>query len=158
ARVVGIDFSARMIELARRHHSREGVSYIEASVLDLQPQQFPTGIRFDKVCMFESLQYFQSEQLSALLDGLLALTATRTRMYFSGVLDKERIWSFFNTPERRASYERQKAEGQEIMGHWWQRDHIATTAGARDLHCQFIAQDPALNTAHYRFDVVLSRE
>lgn len=152
----GVDFSSAMIELARRHHAGPGVTYLQGSVLDLQPALFGDTPAFDKVVMVESLQYFTPEALPALLDGIRRVSAPQVTVLFSGVLDRDRIWSFFDTPERRASYEQQRREGREVMGRWWSSDEVVAVARAHGFTCELLPQDPALNTAHYRFDARLT--
>jgi len=155
--VIGVDFSAPMIELARRHHAADNVTYLQASALELDPAAMPAGPPPSRVSMFESLQYFTPAQLPALLAAIDRVVAPSAILYFSGVLDHARIWSFFNTPERRAAYEEQQRTGREIMGHWWRAADLEAAASAHGFTAQFLAQDPTLNTAHYRFDVKLVR-
>lgn len=156
AAVVGVDFSAPMIDVAREHHASDTVRYVEGSVLDITPEVVGAA-DFDKVTMFESLQYFRPEQLTDMLRGTLSVCAARARIVFSGVLDADRLWNFFDTPERRANYEQQQREGKEIMGHWWDRRDIERAAAELGIRCHVSDQDPTLNTAHYRFDVRLER-
>jgi cyclopropane fatty-acyl-phospholipid synthase-like methyltransferase len=156
-RVVGVDFSSAMIDLARAHHPADNATYVRASALELAPELLPDAFVATKACMFESLQYFTPAQLPALLAGLRRVTADRVVVYFSGVLDAERIYSFFNTPERRAAYEEQRRTGREIMGHWWAKADLERAAADAGFAIEVRAQDPALNTAHYRFDVKLVR-
>lgn len=158
AAATGVDFSSAMIELARRHHAGPGVSYVQASVLDLQPGLFGGAPAFDKVAMVESLQYFTPDALPALLAGIRRVCAPRVTVLFSGVLDRDRIWSFFDTPERREAYEQQRREGREVMGNWWSGDELTEVARAHGFACELRAQDPALNTAHYRFDARLTTD
>jgi 2-polyprenyl-3-methyl-5-hydroxy-6-metoxy-1,4-benzoquinol methylase len=152
--VVGVDFSEPMIRVARTYHTRPNVEYVEGSVLRLD--QIVDGV-FDKVCMIESLAYFRSEELALILRGTATHSTPHARVLFSGVLDEEAKWSFFNTPERRAIYERQQTEGNEVMGRWWTRAEIGRIAAEQSYETEFLPQNNALNTAHYRFNVVMKR-
>lgn len=157
AQVVGVDFSEPMLEVARSSHGGERVAYRQGSVLDLEAVFAGEDPRFDKVCLLESLHYFQPEQLPPILRALCEITGPDAVFYFSGVTDAERKWAFFDTDERRAEHARRVAEGTDVMGHWWHREEIEAPAAALGLRCEFLDQDPALNTAHYRFDVRISR-
>ncbi len=150
--VVGVDFSEPMVAVARAHHARENVEYIEGSVLELG--QLVDGV-FDKVCMIESLAYFSPDDLAAILGGIAPTGPPHSRVLFSGVLDEEAKWSFFDTPERRASYEQQRKEGKEVMGRWWTRAEIQRIATEHGYEAEFFAQDERLNTSHYRFNAVM---
>jgi hypothetical protein len=126
-----------------------------AAVEDLSPGLFPDGGGFDKVSMFESLQYFRPETFGVLLERIADIVSPEHRLYFSGVLDLARIDRFLDTPERRRRFEEQAAQGQHEMGHWWTREAIARVAHQRGYHVEFRDQHPRLNTAHYRFDLLL---
>ncbi len=154
ASVAGVDFSPAMLAVAREHHRADNIRYVQGSVVEL-PGLRLGGVPFTKIVMFESLAYFDPDQLAAMLAGIAAVSSPGAIAYFSGVLDHERIWSFFNSPERRASYEQQKREGREVMGRWWRRTQIEAAADAVGFSSEFLAQDPTLNTAHYRFDARL---
>jgi cyclopropane fatty-acyl-phospholipid synthase-like methyltransferase len=152
--VVGVDFSEPMIRIARAHHSRSNIRYVEGSVLNLNRCLDRT---FDKICMVESLAYFGPDDLSRILHGVSDGDAPRTTLLFSGVLNDEAKWSFFNTPERRAIYEQQQRQGKEIMGRWWTRSEIEEIAARNGYKAEFSAQDARLNTAHYRFNLLMKR-
>jgi cyclopropane fatty-acyl-phospholipid synthase-like methyltransferase len=151
---VGVDFSEPMIRLAREHHTGGNVRYVDGSVLDLG--RCVDG-KFDKICMVESLAYFGPDDLAQILDGLSTRGASRMTILFSGVLDDEAKWDFFDTPARRTEYEQQQKEGTEIMGRWWTRSEIGRIATKHGYETEFSSQDERLNTAHYRFNVLLRR-
>ena len=155
ASVTGVDYSDGLIEIAREHFARENVHYCLSSVLDLTTELFPDGTRFSKVVMVESLQYFEVSQLPRLLDAVGSVSTQGVRIVFTGVPDQDRIGSFYDTPERQAEYQERKIEGREALGYWWRSEDIVRVAESRDMGCQILPQDPALNTAHYRFDVRL---
>ena len=155
ARVVGVDFSESMLEIARRHQGAGNIEYVHASVLDLG-ELFAPG-EFTKIGLIESLHYLSPEQLELLFRAIDAVLAEGGIAYLVGVTDAERIFNFFNTPERRASYEQQKREGREIMGHWWSREELEAAGDTCGFAVELIDQDRRLNTAHYRFDVRLTR-
>ena len=163
--VVGVDFSEPMLEIARRFHGGDAsdgegsVRYVQGSVLELDevlgpPADVPP---FDRVCMLESLHYFEPHQLGPMLAGIVDRTTPEAVVYLSGVTDAARKDNFFDTPERRAEHRRRKAEGTDVMGHWWRKDEIEGPAERLGMRCEFHPQNPALNTAHYRFDVVLRK-
>jgi len=152
--VVGVDFSEPMLRIAREHHAGSNIRYVEGSVLDLDRC---LDRRFDKICMVESLAYFGPDDLSRILHGVSAGNALHTTLLFSGVLNDEAKWSFFNTPERRAVYEEQQKQGKEIMGRWWTRSEIDEIAARHGYKAEFSAQDARLNTAHYRFNLLMKR-
>lgn len=151
--VVGVDYSEAMIAIAASEPHPSNVRYLHGSALDLG--NLPVSERFSRIIMFESLQYFDA--LGPVLDSLKTVCTETCRIVFTGVLDRQRLWSFYDTPERRAEYHRRMANETELMGHWWTREELVEPARQRGFTTGFRDQDPALNTAHYRFDLVLDR-
>lgn len=156
AAVVGVDYSEPMIGLAQKHHQRDGVRYLCGSVLDL-PDLLAGEKVFDRAVMFESLQYFEASDLPYLLVSVAAVTTREAVLCFTGVLDAERIWSFYDSPERRAEYHRRRAAGEDAMGHWFTGEQLERVANAAGFSAQVRPQDSRLNTAFYRFDLVLRK-
>ncbi len=154
--VVGVDYSAPLIDIAREHHRAPGVRYVHASVLEIDAQRLGGAEPFDKVCMYEALQHFTPEQFDRLLVRLASMCRCGTRFYLGSVPDRSRLWRFYDSPERREDYRRRVAEGREAIGTWWGRDALADLAAAHGLDCRFIEQYPELHTAHYRFDALLT--
>lgn len=152
--VVGVDFASTMIAIAREHHGAPNVRYVEASATAISPTLLGPE-PFDKVTMFESLQYFDPVTAPALFAALASVARPGARLYFSGVLDRGRIWAFFDTPERRAAYEASVAEGRQLLGHWWDASTLTGIAEEHGYRHELAPQDERLNTAHYRFDLIL---
>ena len=155
AAVTGVDFSDSLIDIAREHFARDNAYYCLSSALDLTAELFPDRTRFNKVVMVESLQYFEVSQLPQLLDAVASVSTKGARIVFTGVPDQDRIGSFYDTPERQAEHRRRRAEGREALGYWWRGEDIVRVAESRNMGCEILPQNPALNTAHYRFDVRL---
>jgi cyclopropane fatty-acyl-phospholipid synthase-like methyltransferase len=154
--VTGIDFSQVMVETARRHHQRPNTCFERGSVLDLAAALPNLEQPFTKACLLESLHYFGPHEFEAILIGLSAVARGDAVFYFSGITDAAKQDLFYDTEERRRERARRLADGTDVMGHWWTRDELLDVAHRRGLECEFIPQDPRLNTAHYRFDLKLT--
>lgn len=157
AATVGVDYSEAMIAIAREHFAVPSVRYLLGSATELDPGAFPDEAPFTRVIMFESLAYFSTEGFGSLLDRLGPLVTDDAVLLFTGVLDAARLFSFYDTPERQAEYRRRVAAGEEKMGHWWEWEDLRFVAESRGWTAERLAQDPSLNTAHYRFDLRLER-
>lgn len=153
--VLGVDYSAPLIRTAQRFHTRPNVRYLCQSVLDITPSALEGASPFDKVYLYEALQHFSPAQYGPLLDTIASVSSPRFIAYFGSIPDEDRLWQFYNTPERVAEYHRRIAEGREAIGTWWNRQYLASQAAAHGFACEFIDQDPSLHTAHYRFDMRL---
>jgi cyclopropane fatty-acyl-phospholipid synthase-like methyltransferase len=151
-RVVGVDFSAPLVKVAAERFAAPHVQYLLADVSDLPAAV--TRQAFTKVCLYEGLQHLEPAQVESLLAGLRALPAPPTRMLLGSVPDARRIWNFYDTPERRADFERRRLAGNEAIGHWWEQDVLRSLLERFGWHCEVLDQHPMSHGAHYRFDAV----
>jgi hypothetical protein len=110
---------------------------------------------FDKIYMYEAAQHFEPAQLRQLLSHLRQSPSAHAPVLLASVPDYDQLWSFYNTPERKADYHRRKSEGTEAIGQWWTRSELALVAGQSGYRAEFHMQNPVLHTAHYRFDALL---
>lgn len=151
--VVGVDWSAPLIDVAVRAHSAANIRYVRKSILDLTPEDVG-GVELSKVVMYEALQHFTRRQLVALL-GVLKAVAPGARVLLGSVPDRGRKWRFYDTVGRRLDYVRRKLLGQDAIGTWWSRRQLSSIADDAGYGTSFHEQHPSLHTAHYRMDVVL---
>ena len=150
--IVAVDFSAPLISVARDRFASPRIEYVLADVCEL-----PAGVtqrRFSKICMYEGLQHLSLEQAQSLLQGLDALAGPRPTMLLGSVPDAARIWDFYDTPQRRADYERRLQAGTEAIGHWWDRGELTELLRAHGYAASFLSQPPTSHGAHYRIDVL----
>lgn len=147
--VTGVDFSAPLLAVARERYQPDGVDYVLADICALPP-----GIlqrRYTRVCMLEGLQHLSGRQADALLRQFNG--PGRPGFLFAAVPDAARMDNFYDTPERRAEYERRCREGTEPIGHWWTRDELAALARAHGYEATFLLPSSGVPGAHYRVDV-----
>lgn len=154
-RVVGVDFSEPLIEIAQRVHAEGGTTYHCASVLELDSGWITRHGPFTRVLMNEALQHFQEWDLEAIVAAIMGATPAPTVLAFTGVPDYRRKWHFYNTPEWRAEYLKRQREGREAIGTWWAIEHFEDVAERFGLICEQRAQNPTLHSARYRMDVRL---
>lgn len=155
--ITGVDYSQPLIELARAHHQPPNASYVHASVLEIDEERLGRSEPFDKIYMYEALQHFTPMELELILERVEPLSRTGTRLYLGSVPDRLKLWFFYDTPARRADFERRVAEGREAIGTWWERSTLADIAVAHGFDWEFVDQHEDLHTAHYRFDALLTR-
>ena len=150
--IVAVDYSNELIQVAKMTNSASNITYMSRSVEDLLPGDLPpTGPT--KICMNAGLQYFTGPILHRLLVSLRRLACVDLELLFTAVPDAERLERFYNTPERRAEYERRSAGGNEAIGTWWDRTHLISIFQQEGYDARAVDQNPSLHTAHYRFDV-----
>lgn len=155
--VVGIDFSQPLLEIANRNRRPMNVLYQCMNILEMDKMPPSASSPFNKVLMYEALQYFGKQELITILRNILHLSSKNCIMLFGSVPDLARKWAFYNTPKRRLMYLLRQLVGKERMGTWWDREFIRGACKQLDLLCEFKEQRKELHTSHYRFDVLISR-
>lgn len=159
--VVGVDFSEPYVANARKHKGRPNIVYL---VHDVSHLETCDGLRsylpVSKAMCYGSLAYLTPAQVDRMLGFVAANSTPDLRIILGSVLDKARVWKFFNTWTRKLKYLLVvKLLGRDFgLGRWWARDELAALASRHGLTCEFLPQSPSLHTAHYRHDVLLRRK
>jgi len=152
-RVVGVDFSEPLLEIAERDHGRGNLTYHLMNALDLDTHSEMGSNRFTKVVMCGALQHFELFQLETLIGSLIDLTSEDRVIVFLLVPDCREKWAFYNTAPKRIRHLVRKLMGRERMGTWWRREDIERTCLNWRLRCSFREMDARLHESQYRFDV-----
>ena len=154
--IAGLDYSDPLLDIARNHQNAENIHYVLGDVCDTNPSLFALKSAFSKVFMCESLHYLDGKGFNRMLGGIRSVSTPAVRIRFDGVPDRAKIDVFYDTPERKAERLRRKTEeGYDIMGYWWDKAELSEIAAEHGFATQYHEQDSRLNTAHYRFDVLL---
>ena len=153
-KVIGFDVSTEMIKVAKTHNQAGNIVYVRSNVVDIDKQYYD-GI--NKLYMNESLQHMTPDMLERLLDNLSFLMQGAL-VYISGIPDKTRLRSFYNTEEKYAYYLKCENESRPHVGYWWTKEEVREIASRRGYIVNEFSQHPNLNTAYYRFDVLLKKK
>jgi SAM-dependent methyltransferase len=151
--VYGVDFSPALIEVARRQFSGTNITYVCRSATLLESVDVRDD-RITKVYMLSALQYFTEESVGALTNTVRDLTGGGAPIYFTDIPDVDHLWDFYNTPERRAEYQRRCAEGTEAIGTWWNKRALANLLERSGFVVDIVRQNEARCRAHYCFDLL----
>jgi cyclopropane fatty-acyl-phospholipid synthase-like methyltransferase len=155
AKLIGIDYSASLISIARRLNDGNNIDYVVSDVVHIGPGVIGLT-EVEAAYLASAFQYFDVTAASELLRRLRAIAAPNFRLFIEGIADKERIFDFYDTPERQEEYRKRTAEGTEHIQTWWSRRALAELARSEGFECAAIAQAPDRVCAHYRFDALLT--
>lgn len=154
-RVVGVDCSERLIEVARASSPASNVSYLVGAAEELDRlglgEEQPT-----KLSIVQALQHLTVEGVERLLSVLDRRPQPITRIVLTDVPDAALVFAFYNTPERQAEFHRRRAAGTEAIGTWWDRAELSGLLAKHGYEAEITAS-PGAPYAHYRFDVVARR-
>ena len=156
--IVGVDYSSFLLEIARENFSVPNVRYYCMSALDITPEKLHISAPFTKIYMYEALQSFTEEQLAPLIERLLALSNETPVILLASIPHQRKLGKFYNTPELQQTYRKNRRTGALGLGTWWKQSVIRQTCSLYNLRCEFLPQPEKLHTAHYRFDVRITRK
>jgi cyclopropane fatty-acyl-phospholipid synthase-like methyltransferase len=151
--VYAVDFSSALIDVACRHFARSNTTFICRAAADLTSADV-RGNRITKVYMLAALQYFDEESVATLMNTIRELSGGAAPIYFTDIPDVDHLWDFYNTPERRAEYERRCAAGTEAIGTWWSKQTLTELLRRSGYAVDIVSQDAIRFGAHYRFDLL----
>ena len=157
-KVIAVDSSEFLIEQAKVHCSRKNLSYYILDVLKINELESLLNLKFSKVLCYGSLAYFNQKDLELILNDLKDLLKKNHQILFGSVLNKEKIWNFFNTFKRKLVYIfKIWLLGKEAgLGKWWKKSEIESVCEKLDYKCTFFPQNDILHTSHYRMDIRLT--
>ncbi len=153
--VIGIDFSAELIAIARGDHAADNILYLPGSAADLAGALDGRAMP-GRICVNSGLQYFGPDLLADMLQGAARASEGAAEIFCTDVPDVTRLYDFYDTPQRRADFIRRRAAGTEAIGTWWHADDIARIAAACGYRAAILPPEAERNTAHYRFDVLFT--
>jgi len=152
-KVVGVDFSEPLLQIAEEAHSAPNIVYRRLNVLDLGTLRESRPERFTKVLMYAALQHFDARDLRRMLEDMIALGDLNPIILLGFVPDRARKWKFYDTPRRKLAHVLSRATGRDRFGSWWRREIISRACDDLGLECTFHDLPETLHAATYRFDV-----
>ncbi len=156
-RVVGVDFSQPLIEIANSDHRPSNVTYFRMDVLDVGDLRKFVAEPFTKVAMVRGLQYFDKRDLVTLLRNITSLLSDSGIILLAEVPDRDRKGVFYNTMRRRLRGTWERMTGRDQLGTWWDAPSIERTCDSLGLECHFFHSDSRTGYP-YRFDVKITRK
>ena len=160
ARILGVDFSEPLINIARRYNQPENAEYLLGDVRRLDGLKLDHIEQFNKVIMIGALQYFSIREFEAIIDDLFIRLPLGVRMLFLGsVLDRETKWTMLNSPKKKLMYAYYVLVGRNSLGRFWRRSEIKELTQIRQLNHKFCVGDLACDipVAKFRFDATITR-
>lgn len=158
--IIGVDFSAPIIDAANKFKSGENITYCLGSVVTFLQDfhtQFP-GVFPNKYLMNDAIAYFSPEDLREILINIKNISAPAFKCLFRGAPDEDLKWNFYNTEERKQRYLDNQAKGDHTndgLGRWWTKQEIQAICDELGLKLTFLSQHPTISD--YRMDIEISR-
>ena len=119
-RVVGVDFTADLIDTAKRYNIFHNIKYVHSDILRLDPK-YMRGLK--KVIMYEAMQHFTKKQFNNLFDTLSNLMIG-SLVFLGSIPDKVKLGEYYDTEEKLNFYMQRESEGRPHIGRWWLKEEI----------------------------------
>jgi 2-polyprenyl-3-methyl-5-hydroxy-6-metoxy-1,4-benzoquinol methylase len=147
--VIAIDFSEVLIKNAQRTES-SNITWIceDASNFKLSQQ-------FDKIVLYFSFQYFESNQ-----QALKVIESLKLHLKPDGILligdipDADFKWKYYDTFPKRFFAIWSKLKGKNNMGRFWRKSDLVKLCSEIDLKSEIQKQETWQPYSWYRFDLV----
>jgi cyclopropane fatty-acyl-phospholipid synthase-like methyltransferase len=149
--LVGVDFSAKLLDHARSHNAAGNISYHLGDALNFKPDQ-----QFNKAYLYFSFQYFESHAFAGeVLANIKQHMEPGSLVLLGDVPDASRWGVFYKTFLQKLFYFKQKWTGENSMGKFWSEAELDTLAREQGLEGRVLHQNAQLPNAAYRFDYLL---
>jgi len=157
-RIIGIDSSKLYIENANTYKKSSSIEYFEMDIIDIDTISRIDSQKFNKVLFYGSIAYFNKRELKIILSKIYNITSDDVIILIGNILDYSKRYKFYNTIIRKWHYLLNILFNKDLgLGNWWRKSELSEISKERGFNCTFLEQNPLLNTAHYRFDCILTK-
>ncbi len=156
--VLGIDFSAKMINNANYYNTGNNIEYLQHDVKKINElTNIIKSKHINKVIIYDALAYFSAQEFSAILESLNQMLVSNHSILLGNVLFHKKRWKFYNSFKRKLNYFiKHKFLGKTtVLGKWWQYNELHSIVNRFNYKMKIIDQDSKLYSAHYRIDILL---
>jgi SAM-dependent methyltransferase len=150
--IYAIDFSEELIKVANNFNMAANIIYILGDAVNMNYSRFS---KVNKICLQSCWQYLSNKEVSKFLNNLSVLN--NIIVYISNIPDKEKIWNYYDTDEKKSFYLQREKEGKPHIGTWWKKKEVEKIVKDNGFKCKFLTINKNMNTSYYRFDVLLSK-
>jgi SAM-dependent methyltransferase len=151
--VVAVDISVDLL----RSLKRLCLPHVKPLHGDIRSLGFAKGA-FSRVLLYAGVQYLSEGETVALFRDIFSWLRPAGVLFVGDVPDRNRLWCFYDTPERRALYFDSRITDRDVVGTWYDAEwlvRLAESTGFRQA--KPLPQPPELIYTHFRFDLKVIR-
>lgn len=149
----GVDFSDFLVEVAKKNFEKPGFTF-EVGEANAYMNDVEANQEYTKALCYGVFSYFEREVAENVLHKIFTKFPNISRFYIGNIPDKNRADKFFY---KEIDYSQLIHDTQSAIGIWWTEDEFRSLASKTGWNIEFIYMPESFYSAHYRFDVVLSR-
>ena len=115
--------------------------------------------RFDKICLYFSFQYFESQSKGAeVIANLVKHAKPGARILLGDIPDQRKFFVYYNSPRKMSAWLKQSVTGKNDMGKFWHPDELMKICNSLGVKSYVQEQEPWQPYAKYRFDLLIEVE
>ena len=148
--ILAVDISDRLIDSLKS----KNIANVDAFSDDVRNISFPES-SFSKVLWYAGIQYLPESDIVNFLKELRAWMKPNSVVLIGDIPDRQKLWDYFNTPDRLTAYFDGIGSQKQIIGTWLDPDWIeALCLHAGFKQVEIIQQDSKLIYSDFRYDVL----
>ncbi|MDQ0594343.1 SAM-dependent methyltransferase [Chryseobacterium ginsenosidimutans] len=153
--IYAFDFTETLIADALKYKSSDNIEYITGNAKEDFTKIFKSDLPLiQKFLINDSTAYFSPEDIELIIKRIFTISKD-FKFYLTNVPNDENKWNFYNTPERKANYEKAIQSGDIFlsgMGRWWKKSEFIKIAEKFNLKIEIFDQS---NEYSYRMSILL---
>ena len=111
---------------------------------------------FDKIIIYAGIQYLNYSETIKLFEQIYTWLKPGGILFIGDIPDKDKLWAFYNTPEREAVYFNNTKEEIDVVGTWFEKDFFYKLGDFIGFSTgEVIEQDKKLIYSNFRYDFKL---
>ena len=128
---------------------------IKAINSDIRYLSYPDDI-FDKIVIYAGIQYLTYSETIKIFEKTYAWLKPNGILFIGDIPDSSKLWDFYNTPEREATFFKNTKEEIDIVGTWFEKNFFSKLANLIGFSSsKVIEQDKKMIYSNFRFDFKL---
>src|SRR3989304_2454779 len=106
--ICGVDFSEGLIDVAKGKNRHANISYELGDITKIDLYKYPS---INKISVYAGLQYITFEEFKSFLNKIVSHNKPLL-VYCANVPDKEKLWNYYDTNEKKAFYLKREEEAK----------------------------------------------
>jgi hypothetical protein len=153
--IYAFDFTETLIKDALKYKSGDNIEYVTGNAKEDFTKIFKDKLpQIQKFLINDSTAYFSPEDVELIIERIFTVSKD-FKFYLTNIPNDENKWNFYNTPERKANYEKSVQSGDIFlsgMGRWWTKSEFIHIAEKFNLKIEIFDQS---NEYSYRMSILL---
>jgi cyclopropane fatty-acyl-phospholipid synthase-like methyltransferase len=154
--VLAVDFSEPLIHRLQERSRKEDLFNIKTLTMNVADLSTDILTPFSHILLYYAFQYFEESDAVYLFEKAHSWLLPGGIFYIGEIPDREKLWTFANTPEYEKSYFDLLKNGKPAIGTWYEKTFLHKLADwAHFSRCEIIKQPSWQINSGYRFDIKL---